>query len=410
MTLRLLGPLTLVLGVLAPMAGPVAARADRPWRYVVPAPGEPHESPPLRVIPLSPEKPEGLKETARYRGRGRRYAQICYGSPDSARVALVLDEVSADEADLYLDTARRRVIGSEDRVAGKGGTWRVALDALAGDGRGGSARRTVVFRFGRVGRTLSLATCGYLEGEVRLGGRSVAVRRVDGDGNGLFADPQDRLWIDLRGDGRWDPLEDQFLFRPVLSLGPARYAVSSDGLGRRLAFRKLEGTGAVRVALRPPALSERVEELTVTLMGRDGSVFSLRGRDARATLPVGDYRLSVLTLTLKDPRGGPPWSFVFSDRGGRPHRWHKLDKGGRLVLDPVGKLELLAVLDREDRRCRPGQVLAVRPQLYTGDGLLIATADRGSTDPAGRPGGCAAAVVLTSAEGTPLSTGASGFL
>jgi hypothetical protein len=262
-----------------------------------------------------------------------------------------------------------------------------------------------------VGRTLSLATCGYLEGEVRLGDCSVAVRRVDGDGNGLFADPQDRLWIDLRGDGRWDPLEDQFLFRPVLSLGPARYAVSSDGLGRRLAFRKLEGTGAVRLALQPPALAERVEELTVTLMGRDGSVFSLRGRDARATLPVGDYRLSVLTLTLKDPRGGPPWSFVFSDQGGRrPHRWHKLAKGGRLVLDPVGKLELLAELDKEDGRCRAGQELAVRPALYTGDGLLIATADRGSTDPGGRPGGCAAEVVLASAEGKPLSTGASGFL
>jgi hypothetical protein len=261
-----------------------------------------------------------------------------------------------------------------------------------------------------VGRTLSLATCGYLEGEVRLGDRAVAVRRVDGDGNGLFADPPDHLWIDLRGDGRWDPLEDQYLFRPVLSLGPARYAVSSDGLGRRLAFRKLEGTGEVRLALRPAPLAGCVEELTVTLLSRDGSAFSLRGRDARATLPVGDYRLSVLTLTLKDPRGGRPWSFVFSDQGGRlPHRWHKLAKGGRLVLDPVGKLELLAVLDKEDGRCRPGQELTVWPQLFTGDGLLIARADRGFTDPAGRPGGCEAEVVLASAEGKPLSTAASGF-
>jgi hypothetical protein len=35
---------------------------------------------------------------------------------------------------------------------------------------------------------------------------TVAARRVDGDGNGLLADAQDRLWIDLNRDGRFDPI------------------------------------------------------------------------------------------------------------------------------------------------------------------------------------------------------------
>jgi hypothetical protein len=375
---------------------------------VVPAAGEAFEHPPLRVVALSTEKPEGLKEMVRYRGAKQRYARLTYGSPGTARVALVLDEISAGETDLYLDTRRSGTIGSEDRVPGKDGTWRVSLDAVAGGAKAGSAPRTVLFRLGRVSRTLSLATCGYLEGRVRLGRQVVTVRRVDGDGNGLFADPADRLWLDKDGRGRWDPLEDQYLFSPILSLAGERYVVSSDALGQRLAFRKLEGEGTVGFAFRPPALGEKVQEVTVTLLGRDGSVFTLHGRDPRATLPVGDYRLGLVALTLKDPSGGEPWSFVFSDNGGKPeHRWHTLKKDGRLALDPVGKVAFQVAMSDEDRKCRPGQTLAVQTQLYTGDGLLIASAGRGAVE-AGH-GGSGAVVVLAGSDGRSLATSHAGF-
>src|SRR5262249_48659390 len=156
-------------------------------------------------------------------------------------------------------------------VAGQNGTWRVPLDvAVAGD-RTELEPRAVLFQLGRVSRTLSFATCGYLEGRTKLGDRTVVIRRVDGDGNGFFSYPEDRLWIDLDGDGRWDPLQEQFLFAPVLSFGTTRYAVRSDPLGRRLAFERLEGTGTLRFVVQSLALAARVENLTATLLGRDGS-------------------------------------------------------------------------------------------------------------------------------------------
>jgi hypothetical protein len=409
MTLSHLGPGPLLLVALAVAAAPASGRGDI-WRYVAPGPGEPFEHPPLRAVALSPDRPEGLQENLRYRGKKQRYAQICYGSTATVRVAIVLDEISDDEADLYVDARRCRVLDPGDRVVGKSGTWYVSLDALTAGDRPESAQRTVLFRLGRVGRTLSLATCGYLEGKVPIGDRLVTVRRVDGDGNGLFADPQDRLWIDLAGKGAWDALDDQFLYNPILSLAGTRYAVHSDPLGKRLAFHKLEGTGAVRIVPRQTAVAERIEDMTATLTGRDGSVFTLHGRDARAILPVGVYRLSVLSLTLKDSRGGPPWTFVFSDNGGKPRRhWHTLEKDGQLVLDPVGKLEMLAVLNDEDAICRPGQALPVQPRLYTEEGLLIATAFRGAPDAAGRSGGCAALVNLTTKDGQSISSYPSGF-
>src|SRR5262249_48791510 len=150
-----------------------------------------------------------------------------------------------------------------------------------------------------------------------------------------------RLWIDLDRDGRWDPLREQFLCAAILRLGTTRYAVRADALGERLAFEELEGTGTVRLGVQAPGLAGRVQDLTATLLGRDGSVVTLRGRDAEATLPAGDYRLSVLTLTLTDPEGGRPWNYVFSDdEEPKKPRWHKLTKGGTQTIDPVGKVVL----------------------------------------------------------------------
>ncbi len=384
------------------------ARAED-WRYVVPPAGAEHEHPPPRVVGLGRQKPDDLTETARYRGKTRRYGQLHYGSPGSPRVAFVLDEISADDVDLYVDAARRRSITPKDRVAGADGVWRVPLDvAFVDAGETRYAPRTLLFRLGKTTRTLSVATCGYLEGTARLGGHTVAVRRVDGDANGLFADPADRLWIDLDGDGRWDALEEQFLFAPILTFGAARYAVRSDPLGRSLAFEKLEGVGTVRVVVARPEVAGRVEDLSATLVGRDGSVFTLRGHGASAALPAGDYRMSVVSIVLKDPAGGSSWGFIFSDSGGeRPARWHKVDKGATVSVDPVGKLDFVVGLDDDSRTRCPGDPVELRPGLYTEGGLLINTAYRGA-NPSSNSRECGAEVSLT-ADGRALANAASHF-
>src|SRR4051794_19681854 len=130
-------------------------------------------------------------------------------------------------------------------------------------------RRAYVFHLGATGLTLSGAAAGYLEGFVRVAGREHRARRTDGDGNGRLTDPQDRLWVDLDDDGRWDPVDEQFLFAPVLPMAGGRYAARSDEYGQCLTLEPLEGTGTIRLALARPGVS--VAELSATLVGRDGS-------------------------------------------------------------------------------------------------------------------------------------------
>ena len=143
--------------------------------------------------------------------------------------------------------------------------------------RPSSLRAAAIFRLGATGVTFSFAAAGYLEGTVRLAGQPHAARRTDGDGNGFLTDAQDRLWIDLNDDGRWDSSDEQFLYSSILSLGGGRYAARSDELGTRLAFEVIDGAGNVTLKLNRPEGSPPATELHATLIGRDGSAVGLEG-------------------------------------------------------------------------------------------------------------------------------------
>lgn len=416
--------------IVVAMAG--FAQADE-FRFVLPQPGGEFEHPPLRALPLSTDKPDDLKEKPVYRGASQRYAQLRYGSPSAARVAVVVDEVSRSEADLYVDANRNRTIEPNELCKGEGGLWRVPLNVEYAEGEVFKRYpRELIFRRGSTGRILSFAAAGYLEGQVELDGggaevesaaaagksRRVAARRMDGDGNGFFTDPVDRLWIDANGDGAWDPIEEQFLFANILVINDVRYAVRSDEQGSRLALGKLEGTGVLKLVLPKSSASAggaasegngaaKIVDVAATLVGRDGSAIGLRGLDAQATAPIGEYRVSALTAAFEDPHGGQRWTFVFSDtQGGRPQRWQRLDRDAELEIAPLEKFEFIADCDGKTS-CRAGEQLSVQPQLYTVDGLLINTCYRGAHD-TGRDGPNAR-ISLESSAGVPLESALSGF-
>jgi hypothetical protein len=155
---------------------------------------------------------------------------------------------------------------------------------------------------------------------------------------------------------------------------------------------------------------EQVEEIQVTVQSRDGVIANLRGLDTEAVLPAGEYRISSLLLTLKDPAGGPAWGYVFTANGGKEARWHKLAKDGSLTLDPVGTPDFSAAVNDSKARCRAGDTLQVKPALYTADGLLIERAYRGAFEvsPVFGSGGCHGKVRLL-AEGRLLDSAITGF-
>ena len=357
------------------------ALAQDPWRYVVPAADAPMEHATPMALPLGDAPSEDLRLAVEPTGFAR-HGELRFGDADSRRVAMLVDQRGAGDADLYLDVDRDRVLEANERVPFEDGRWVATLPVETKDAQGvvEHVPRRVVFTLGARGGVFSAATMGYLEGVVRLGDRDVAVRRVDGDVNGFFTDPRDLLWLDLDGDGEFSALGEVWLYRPLLALDGARYAFRSDRLGDGLAVEAVEGTGRIDLALPElPGGAAVVRQLNVLLIGRDGSAVGVRALGEEVEVPAGEYRLGMVTLSLVDPLGSAEWSFVFSEPGGREAVWHAVPKDAVTKIDPVGVPSFELALAQET--AAPGADLRVSPLLTTSDGLLINIAYRGMDTP-----------------------------
>ena len=402
------------------------------WRYVLPAPGDSFDHAPFRALVLTREKPEELVERAAYRGEKsrRRYARIRYGSPSSIRVSVVLDETAQGEVDLYADADRNLRIDDRDRVSAAAGPtdrnariWRLPLDVAVVENEtvrtfprrlcsawAPAGRRSVMPRQD-TSRARSLF--GPTKTITTNTNRTVSWprARVDGDGNGFLADTQDRLFIDLNADGRFDPGVEQFLFATVLNLQGSRYIVRSDELGNRLAIDPLEGTGTLRLALQgnAPSPLPKVLDLHATAIGRDGSVFALSDSEP-AVVPAGEYRLGNLTVSLEHAKSGEAWTFIFSDGlWSRGPRWYKVAKDAAVTIDPVGKPSFELVRFDSNATGTPGEDIVVRPALYTGDGLLIVVGYCERPVSPATQEQLAAQVNLLKTDGQTMATAHSGF-
>ncbi len=373
------------------------------WKYVVPARDNVFHHPAMRLLPLTNSKPADVKEEVNYQGTARRYGQFHFGNALSTRVCVVLDVHNDGKVDLYIDANRNRLIEPSERQSA-GTEWEVPLDVVITEKTSQTRYpRKVLFRYGKATKTLSYATCGYMEGTVNSEDDKFPARRVDADGNGLFADVQDRLWINLTQAQEWDAVQHQFPFAPMVRLRDQRYIVQADAVGERLVLKPVFGVGKLSIA--PPNIANgaKVVALSATVTSKDGTLATFTSLEKPLLLPPGEYACVSLRISLQ--KDDAVWSYLFTSVDSSKLVWRKLEKDQELQLDVVGKPRLEAALGTGD--IEPGSNFYIQPQLWTGTGLLINIVYMGLDQPMG--GNVESAKITLQDQTTTLARSASGF-
>ncbi len=231
---------------------------------------------------------------------------------------------------------------------------------------------TVLLRRSALPGGLQYAVRGCTAGELSIAGRTCSAFLADADANGLFGDAgADRVWIDLNGDGRFDGLSEQFLLGRPIPLDGADHVVSANPGGTQVrAHRRSDKRGAVRVLMGREVEGE-VARFSASLLSDMGELISVDAPDAPAEVPIGLYRLSGLSLTLRDERGFS-WSYEFT--GGKGDV--RVTEGGESSVTALADLSLSASVSRGASRER----LTLTPDLGTPSGLYLSLCEQRRSD------------------------------
>jgi hypothetical protein len=170
-------------------------------------------------------------------------------------------------------------------------------------------RRTVRVRKRNEG--LAWAIRGYNTGHVTIGGKSVLAALTDGDADGCFDGAgKDRIWLDLDGDGKFDPLAEQFPLGAAITANGTALLVQPrpDGLSVQVRERPKEN-GSVRVQV-PRMANTQVLELTAHYISEFGELIVVKKTDQPQPFPAGKYRVDSVQLALADS-DGKIWRYSF---------------------------------------------------------------------------------------------------
>jgi hypothetical protein len=303
-------------------------------------------------------------------GEGALYSLLPVGSNPEDALTVVWNPKAAGGPQIWVDTDHEdKFTASKMRRFDKA-ELKVPINLTVNRHQGGGkVTRTVVFRRSGLGHGLMYAVRGIAEGKLLLGSETYRAILVDGNADGCFDTAgSDRIWIDLNGDGRFDPLTEQFLLGSPITANGNVYIIRSDATASEVrVYPRTKETGTVRLTLTGNADS-RVSRVAMQLVSDAGELVSVAQLDKPISLLAGRYRADSVQFSLVD-HFGVNWSYRFA--GGR--RYAIVIAPGKesnaVLLDG---LALRVSVPSINQKVNAGQALSVTPHLRTSCGLYLA--------------------------------------
>jgi hypothetical protein len=338
---------------------------------------------------------------------GALYGLVPVGPKPETALSIVWCPKSAGGPELWLDANGDGRLSADERHPMPGRELAIsATIAVQLEPQPKRVQRTLLFRRSALGDGLRYAVRGFAQGSLALGGAKHAVLLVDGNADGcLDTVGQDRVWIDLNGDGRFDALTEQFpLGRPIVKAGEV-YVVRSDPLATAVsASQRSAAQGKLRLALaRKPAA---ISQLSVELISDLGELVVIDKLDQAVPVPTGQYRVSWVKLEMADP-AGQPWTYSFRQDAVKNYT---VETGKETAVAMLDRLAMNVTFDRyqPESKPKPGETVVVSPRLIADESLYLSSCTIGK-DNFARSAEATAEILLLSLDGKVIQRGITGF-
>ncbi len=243
-----------------------------------------------------------------------------------------------------------------------------------------------------------------MQGRLDLGGKKYAALIVDGNANGCFDTVgQDRVWIDLNEDGRFDPLTEQFPLGKPITRGGEVYVVRSDASASAVvANLRSAGQGKLRLALAKKLTGPG--KISAELVSDLGELVSIDKLDEPTAVPFGEYRVSSLKVEAPDS-AGQTWTYNFDNEKTKNYAV-PANRETAIVL--LRRLRMDVALQLENGKASPGQTVSIQPKLLADRSLNLTSCTIGTAADCRRAEGNAE-VLLLAPGGKVASRGLTGF-
>ena len=219
----------------------------------------------------------------------------------------------------------------------------------------------------------SIAQTGQLHGSLRLNSKMIAAAIEDRNCNGLWTDREDRLYIDLDGDGKWNAFEERFSCQESPVIHGTRYTLGFQN--DELDLVALEGTGQLQAKIHMQNPDATIESCQAVLASTAGVHVTVDSLEHSIEVPVGEYMVKQVRLRLRDER---VWSMVF-EANGPGTACVKVTKGSQATIDLLGEVTLEAEIIAGSLQSHHYAPIIVQPMCTSETGLYMARCSVGDT-------------------------------
>ena len=313
-------------------------------------------------------QPAGPLDVSQLAGRPAKYALLQIGAVREREPHMISVDPEGADPQLWIDgDADGRI--SEEEVHKMPDKTAIEATVMLDASRKPESlpvARTLLVKRNAAGNGLLYAVRGFTSGTIAIGAASYPALLVDHNGDGCFdARGRDRTWIDLDGDGKWNPFAEQFLLGTPIKHGEEIFLVKPDAAGLEVeVVRRPTEKGTLQVTL-DDVFTQAPAKASVHLVGEWGELVRIEKLGAAIEVPAGKYRMDELTCEVAD-ENGRSWTYRFVGGSGEV----EAIAGDTALFKPLAGLEMSVHCD-PPKSYAAGERIRVSPRIESACGLEL---------------------------------------